>query len=80
MAILHLHTAQVQSCAHGGGSYLPSPEGPAEAVFDQLAEDFLTLLQFKALATCCLLCLNDLPTQRRDAVKRRGTTMGCSIH
>lgn len=39
------------------------PEGPAEAVLDQLAEDFLTLLQLKVLATRCPLCLKDLPTQ-----------------
>lgn len=43
---------------------LLSPEGPAEAVFDQLAEYFLTLLQLEVLATCCPLCLKDLPTQR----------------
>jgi len=67
-----------QSCVHTG-DHLPSPEGPAEAVFDQLAEDFLTLLQLEALATCCLPCLKDLPTQRRDAVKRRGTTMSFSV-
>lgn len=63
MASPHLHTACAQSCAHGGG-HLPSPEGPAKAVLDQLAEDFLTLLQLEVLATCCLLSLKDLPTQR----------------
>lgn len=64
MANPHLHTACGQSCAHGEGSHLPSPEGPAKAVLDQLAEDFLTLLQLEVLATCRLLCLKDLPTQR----------------
>lgn len=52
-----------QPCAHAGG-HPPSPEGPAKAVLDQLAEDFLTLLQLEALATCRLPCLKDLPTER----------------
>lgn len=66
----HIPTHPVTSPAQRGGRrHLPSPEGPAEAVFDQLAEDFLTLLQLKVLATCCLLCLKDLPTQRVLLVK-----------
>lgn len=43
---------------------MPSPEWPAEAVLDQLAEDLLTLLELKVLATRCSLSLKDLPTQR----------------
>lgn len=42
---------------------MPSPEGPAEAVLDQLPEDFLTLLQLEVLATRRPLCLKDLLTQ-----------------
>lgn len=59
----HTPTLPAASPAHRGGHHLPSPEGPAEAVLDQFAEDLLTLLELKVLATCRSLCLKHLPTQ-----------------
>lgn len=67
-----------QSCTRRGGGHLPSPEGPAKAVLDQLAEDFLTFLQLEVLATRCLLCLKDLPTQRM-LLKGGEPTTGFSV-